>query len=136
MSQFEAYDHLLSEEFDDYGDRRRCNACRKTPASLRRSSQTRRPPAAPDTTVRTKLSNADTILIVLMVCLAAGIVWVIYDLEFNTDIDASRPIICAGLSRENNNLKKIQKPPLLKRLWHVVWPPNSKSIRLGRCKYA
>jgi len=133
MSQFEPYDHLQAEEFDDYEDRIRCSSCPTTPLGLRRS-RTRRQPARPVDCVRMTLSNADMILIVLMVGLAAGIMWMIYEMEYNGNIDGSRPV-SAGLSWENKHLKKMQKPPLLKRLWHVVWPSNSKSIRQGcRCK--
>jgi len=120
MSHSDRYDHVLGEEFDDYEDRRRCSSCRTTP---RRGSRTRCPPAEPEDCIRVPLSNADVYLIVLMVGLAAGIVWLIYDPVYGYNVD--------GGAKHNIIMKKMQKPPLLKRLWHMVRPSNSKRIR--RC---
>jgi len=127
MSQFEQYDHVLG--FDDYEDRKRCSSCQTTPA-LRRF-RNHRPPTGSDDCVRTTLSNADIFLIVLMIGLATGIVWLVYNLEYNSKVDGSRS---DARSRANEHLKKMQKPPLLKRLWHVVWLSNPESIRRGRCQ--
>jgi len=129
MSHFEQYDHVLGEEFDDYEDRRRCSSCRTTPGL--RGSRTRRPGDC----VRT-LSNANIIfLIVLMVALAAATVWLIHGSGYNnnSNIDGSRSV-ATDPSQENKRLKKMQKPPLIERLCHMVWPSKSKSIRRGRCR--
>lgn len=131
MSQSEQYDHVLGEEFDDYEDRRRCSSCRTSP---RRGSRTRCPPQ------RSTSNNADVYLIVLMVGLTAGILWLIYDPLYDIDMNGGTP----HFSRAKH-LKKMQKPPLLKRLWHVVMPSNSKRCKkscrknvdtAGRRKYA
>jgi len=118
MSHFEQYDHVLGEEFDDYEDRRRCFSCL-------RGSRTHRPRSAgPEDCVRT-LRNADIFLIVLIIVgLAAAIVWLIYSSGYNN----SNIVGC------KNTKTKMQKPPLIKRLCHVVLPSKSKSIRRGRCQ--
>jgi len=115
-----SYDHVLDEKFDNYENPRRHLPCRTT--SRRRESRTRRfyrrPPAGPDDCVDTKLasSKVNVFLVVLMVGLAAGIVWLIYDQVHDNDTDRVRP-------RETVN--KMEKPaPYLKRLWNVIWPSN------------
>jgi len=118
MPRSERYDHVLSEEFDDYEDRRQCPSFR---ATLRHGSRARCPP------VRSTLTKADMCLIVLMVSLAAGILWFIYDPGYDININGGR-LNSAGAPREKN-LKKMQKPPLLKRVWHLVRPSTSMSCR-------
>ncbi|CAH1737087.1 unnamed protein product [Aphis gossypii] len=122
MSQ--SFDHVLDEEFDNYENPRRHSPCRTT--SGRRESRTRRrPPAGPDDCVDTKLtsSEANVLLVVLMVGLAAGIVWLIYDQVYDSNTDRVRPW-AAYPTRANKQLKKMQKPSYLKRLWRVIWPSN------------
>lgn len=50
MARSDRYDHVLSEEFDDYEDRRRCGACRArgSPPSAARPAETP-PPSSGDT---------------------------------------------------------------------------------------
>jgi len=121
MSHFEQYDHVLCKEFGDYEDRRRCSSCRTTPGL--RGSRTHRPlSVVPDDCVQT-LNNTDIFLIVLItVGLATAIVWLIYSSGYsNSNIEGCK-----------NTKTKMQKPPLIKRLWHVVCRSKSKSIRRGR----
>jgi len=119
-----SYDHVLNEEFDNYENPRRHSSCRTT--SGRRESRTLRcPPAGPDDCVDTKLtsSEANVLLVVLMVGLAAGIVWLIYDQVYDSDTESVRPW-AAYPTRANKHLKKMQKPPFLKRLWRMIWPSD------------
>jgi len=128
MSHSRRYDHALGEEFDD---RRRCSSCRTTLG--RRESQTLRSlPTGPDDCVRTKLGKADMLLIVLMIGLAAGILWFVYDPGYDSNIDRARTEAVCPATRVNKNQKKIQKLPFLWKLWRVIWPSDLKQrIRPG-----
>lgn len=115
MPRPERYDHVLSEEFDDYEDRRRCPSFRST---LRHGSRARCPP------VRSTLTKAEVCLIVLI---AAGVLWLVYDPGYDTTINGGR--LNSECAPKAKHLKKLQKPPLLKRLWRLVRPSTSMSCR-------
>ncbi|KAL4120905.1 hypothetical protein QTP88_013514 [Uroleucon formosanum] len=81
MSRSEQYDHVLSEEFDDYEDRRRCPSFY---SKLRHRSRARCPPE------RSTLTKADVCLILLMVVLMAGILWLIYDPGYDINMNGGK----------------------------------------------
>uniref|UniRef100_A0A2S2NW20 Transmembrane protein n=1 Tax=Schizaphis graminum TaxID=13262 RepID=A0A2S2NW20_SCHGA len=121
MSQSEQHDCVLGEEFDDYDDRSLRSLCRTiTPrrGSRSLSSQVRK--------TRHHLNNADVFLIMLMVGLTAGIVWLIYNTNINDCALDSAASTCPPRAKCR---KKIQKPSLLKKLWCMIRPCNSKRCR-------
>jgi len=120
MPQSEQHNYVLGEELDDYDDRRRSSLCRTTTprrGSRSRCSQVRK---------TRHLNNADVFLIMLVVGLTAGIVWLIYN---NYSNGCTLDSAASTYPSRAKCRKKIQKPPLLKRLWRVIRPCNSKRCR-------